>query len=145
MKKLIALILALVMCFALVACGGGTTTPSDTQTPSGNNDQPGKTDQPAASRDADGNGRIDEVTFALPADPVNMLPWDSKGNQRKISYAAIYDTLFDFIDGEYVPNVATGYTEIDDTTWEIKIHDNVKDWEGNALTAEDVVFCREVQ
>lgn len=122
MKKLIALILALVMCFALVACGGNPT-PTNTQTPSGNteqpgktDDQPGKTDQPAASRDADGNGRIDEVTFALPADPVNMLPWDSKGNQRKISYAAIYDTLFDFIDGEYVPNVATGYTEIDETT-----------------------------
>lgn len=149
MKKLIALILALVMCFALVACGGNPT-PTNTQTPSGNteqpgktDDQPGKTDQPAASRDADGNGRIDEVTFALPADPVNMLPWDSKGNQRKISYAAIYDTLFDFIDGEYVPNVATGYTEIDETTWEIKLHDNVKDWEGNALTAEDVVFCYE--
>lgn len=35
MKKLIALILALVMCFALVACGGNPT-PTNTQTPSGN-------------------------------------------------------------------------------------------------------------
>ena len=124
MKKLIALLLALVMVFALVACGNGGS----------------KDDKKV---DADGNGRIDKVTFALPADPVNLLPWDSKGNQRKISYAAMYDTLFDFINGEYVPNVATGYTEIDETTWEIKIHDNVKDWEGNALTAEDVVFCYE--
>lgn len=146
MKKYLALVLALVMCLSLFA---GCGPKDDTSKDPANSDQPGtstqtpdvKDPEPAASRDADGNGRIDEVSYALPADPVNLLPWDSKGNQRKISYAAIYDTLFDFINGEYVPNVATGYTEIDPTTWEIKIHDNVKDWEGNPLTAEDVKFC----
>ena len=147
MKRCIALILCLIMCLALAACGGdtGTTTPSDAgNTSSGSNtSNPNNTNQTGASRDADGNGRIDKVYYALPADPVNLLPWDSKGNQRKIFYAAIYDTLFDFIDGEYVPNVATGYTEVDELHWEVKIHDNVTDWEGNPLTAHDIVFCYE--
>lgn len=159
MKKAIALILCLLMCFSLVACGdspannagttNGTGTPNNTSTsgqtnnaqPNNNGGQSPAQADAGASRDADGNGRIDKVYYALPTDPVNLLPWDSKGNQRKIFYAAIYDTLFDFIDGEYVPNVATGYTVVDDLHWEVKIHDNVKDWEGNALTAQDIVAC----
>ena len=51
MKKLIALLLALVMVFALVACGGsGSTSTGNTSTPStGNNDTPstGNNDTPA--------------------------------------------------------------------------------------------------
>lgn len=145
-KKYLALFLSLVMCAGLLAgCGPKNTTtdnPSSGNTVTSNpsNDN-GNNNNTTASRDADGNGRIDKVYYALPADPVNLLPWDSKGNQRKISYAAIYDTLFDFINGEYVPNVAIGYTEIDDLHWEVKIHDNVKDWEGNTLDAHDVVTC----
>lgn len=148
MKKTIALLLALVMMFGLVACGNNNAANDNTSTDTGVS-QPADTDanQPAddaaESRDADGNGRIDKVYFALPTDPVNLLPWDSKGNQRKISYAAIYDTLFDFINGEYVPNVAIGYTVVDDLHWEVKIHENVKDWEGNALDAHDIVACYE--
>ena len=141
MKKTIALLLALVMVFALVACGGkdNAETPETPDTPNTPVETP---DAPETeSRDADGNGRIDMVYASLPADPVNLLPWDSKANQRKVFYAAIYDTLFDFINGEYVPNVATGYTEIDDTHWEIKINENVVDWEGNPLTAQDVKTC----
>ncbi|MGN0968325.1 MAG: ABC transporter substrate-binding protein [Oscillospiraceae bacterium] len=146
MKKIIALLLALVMMFGLVACSNSTadnSKTSDNANVSDNANTPNTPDNSGASRDADGNGRIDKVYSALPADPVNLLPWDSKGNQRKIFYAAIYDTLFDFINGEYVPNVATGYTVVDDLHWEVKIHDNVKDWEGNPLNAHDIVFCYE--
>ena len=53
MKKLIALVLALVMlCALFAACGGKTNTPTDntkpgnTDTTPGNNDDPGKTDDP---------------------------------------------------------------------------------------------------
>lgn len=144
MKKIIAMLLALVMVFALVACGNSSDNGNNANDDKGqvsDNGGENNSGNNAESRDADGNGRIDKIYSALPADPVNLLPWDSKGNQRKIFYAAIYDTLFDFIDGEYVPNIATGYTEIDETHWEIKIHDNVYDWEGNHLTASDVVFC----
>lgn len=147
-KKYLALFLSLVMCAGLLAgCGPKNTdnnNPSSgntvTSNPSNDNDNNNNT---AASRDADGNGRIDKVYYALPADPVNLLPWDSKGNQRKIFYAAIYDTLFDFINGEYVPNVAIGYTEVDELHWEVKINENVTDWEGNHLNAHDIVFCYE--
>ncbi|MGI6072501.1 MAG: ABC transporter substrate-binding protein [Lachnospiraceae bacterium] len=125
MKKLLVLFLAMTIILSLAACEGK---------------KPGGEDA-AGKADADGNGRIDKVYMAVSSDPTNLLPWDSKGNSRKIIYTAIYDTLFDFINGEYVPNVATGYEEIDDLHWEVKINDNVKDWEGNALKASDIVHC----
>ena len=138
-KKVFALILCALMCITLFAACNDTTT--NNNTPAAGNSNPPASSPATASRDADGNGRIDKVNFALPEDPVNLFPWDAKANSRKIFYAAIYDTLFDFIGGAYVPNIATGYTEIDELHWEVKIHDNVTDWNGNKLNAHDVVFC----
>lgn len=95
----------------------------------------------AQTNDADGNGRYDSITYALPASPSDMLPWDSSANYKAVIFCAIYDTLFDFIGGEYVPSAAKGYTVVDDLHYQVEIYDNITDWDGNPLTADDVVFC----
>lgn len=145
-KRIIAMLLVLVMIFALVACGadaGNVDNPSDTGTA-----QPGDTGaaQPGtdagSENDKDGNGRYDLVKFAIAADPGDMLPWNEMQNYKKVIFTGLYDTLYDFIDGEYVPSAATGMPEIvDDIYYDIEIYNNIMDWEGNNLTAEDVVFC----
>jgi len=95
----------------------------------------------ASAKDADGNGRYDLVRFAIAADPGDMLPWNEMQNYKKVIFCGLYDTLYDFIDGEYVPSAAKGMPEIvDDIYYDIEIYDNIMDWEGNNLTAEDVVF-----
>jgi ABC-type transport system substrate-binding protein len=117
---------------AFGACGGQDQG-GDTSTPSNKDD--------AASKDADENGRYDKVVAALPADPGDLMPWNAFANQKKPIYQMIYDTLFDFIDGQYVPCIAKEYSETSDLSWDVELFDYVKDWEGNPITADDIVNC----
>ena len=52
MKKAIALLLALVMCFALCACGGSSAPAAPAAQPSSGSSEPAKSDAPAAPAEA---------------------------------------------------------------------------------------------
>lgn len=84
--------------------------------------------------------RYEYVAFAIGSDPGDLSPWDFKSGQKEYIYTIIYDYLFDYIDGEYVPCVAKGYTEVDDLHWDVEIFDYVHDYQGNPITAQDIVF-----
>ncbi len=64
-------------------------------------------------------------------------------NVKPEIYQAIYETLFDIEDGVYVPRLAKGYKEIDETHWEVELYDNIYDHAGNHITADDVVYSYE--
>ena len=93
------------------------------------------------SVDADKNGRVDHIAIAIPTDPQELLPWNCKANSKTAIYKAIYDTLFDYIDGEYVPRAAKSYTVIDGLHTQVDMYDYITDWKGNNITAQDVVDC----
>lgn len=54
----------------------------------------------------------------------------------------VYDNLFKFDtkDSSFQPNLATGYEQVDDLTYVITLRDDVKFWDGNPMTADDVVY-----
>lgn len=112
MKKLLALFVAVVMVFAL------TTTAF-----------------------ADGDYR--KVNVAVNSDPESLAPWGGATVGGKVSVlASIYEPLFalEQIGGDPIPAIASGYEQVDDFTYNIKLFENVYDTQGNHITASDVVF-----
>ncbi len=129
MKKWIALVLSIVLVLSLAACGG--TTGGDKET------------EASASRILD-NGRYDKVIMALQEGPEDLEPDGYNGGPRFNWISLVYETLFDNEIGlgqGFRPCIAESYEEVDGgKAWLIKIRDGVKDWNGNAITANDVKY-----
>lgn len=85
-----------------------------------------------------GNGET--LTVSLPEEPTSL-----DGNYDTLVVPAqvnanLYDGLFTFNeDLEPVPNLATGYTQPDDTTYEMELRDDVTFHDGSKFTSADVV------
>lgn len=148
MKRTLALILALLLTLSLCACNPEDKAPDKEQSSQNNSEVvvgtgDGSLDSVIADSDidADGNGRVDYISIAIPTDPQELLPWNCKANSKTAIYKAIYDTLFDYIDGEYVPRAAKSYTVIDGLHTQVELYDYITDWEGNNITAKDVEEC----
>ena len=149
MKKLLALLLALVMVFALVACGE--------KTPADQPENPGIADElenQGAQEDLENTENIDntytkdEMVLAV-GTATTLTPWGTK-NGTPGAYE-VYEMLYECdAKGEMYPLLA-------DATYEgtlmpgcdheegsgvyiVKIYDYIKDHKGNAITAEDVAF-----
>lgn len=84
--------------------------------------------------------RYDKITVALGSDPADLGPTGYGDISAQYVLPNIWEALFDFRDNEYVPILAKGYTEVDDTHWDVELYDYIKDSAGNAITADDVVF-----
>jgi len=119
MKKLFAMLLAMVMLFSLAACGNNS----------------GSGDKTVLE-----NGRFSNVTVAVSSEIQNLLPSNGNGNPKAAFYWNIYESLFDYNeDLELVPDLAKGYEVIDETHWHVHLFETIYDSEGNHITAEDVV------
>ena len=138
MKKIttrtLALFLALITCFALAACG---STPSgggnSAEAPSTNTSD--TTDSPAAA------DKYIKVVIAGPSDPGNYLPFSADNAIRTTYQYFIYENLFDmFTTEELTPTLATGYERVGDGVYRVTIHDNIYDYNGEHITAEDVAY-----
>ena len=85
--------------------------------------------------------RLDTVTIAVQSEITTWTPWQSPQGRNAL-LLNIYEPLYHYQDGyELVPVLAKGYTDDDDTHTTVEIWDNIADFEGNAITAEDVVYC----
>ncbi len=123
MKKVIAFLLVTVMALSLFAGCGGDTSTSGTSS-SGNGDGP-RTD----------------ISIAMAADAGTFNPYASSADGfMKVKYN-VYQALFYLTpEKELHPVIAESYEQIDDTTYRVKLKENVHDSENNPITAEDVVF-----
>ncbi len=144
MKKLIAVLLFLTMALSVLA--GCTVEPAveapATEAPA--TEAPATevpaTEEPVAEEPTL-PARYPKITIALASDPIDMTPLDYNGKPE--TYQLIYETLFDLEGGVYVPRLAKGYKEIDETHWEVELYDNIYDHAGNHITADDVVYSYE--
>ncbi|MCD7832978.1 MAG: ABC transporter substrate-binding protein [Lachnospiraceae bacterium] len=84
-------------------------------------------------------GRLDQVTIYVAGEVSTWTPWQpNRGRDAMID--VIYEPLFYYSDGfELVPCLAKEWYEEDDTHFVVTIYDYITDFDGNNLTASDVV------
>lgn len=154
--KLSFLMAMLVIASLLLSACGDTKTPTATEVapvvteeapvateeaPVATEEAPAATEEaPAATEEAPAApARYPKLTLGLANDPVDLTPLNYNGKPE--IYQLIWENLFDLESGEYIPRLAKGYTEIDELHWEVELYDYIYDWEGNHITADDVLFA----
>lgn len=133
------------------ACGSGSKGETGTQTtadPAAAATEAASVAAPVADlnrRISTSTDRYDKISIGMISDPKDLSPLSLGGsNSQLYIFYSIYEPLFDYRDNEYVPILAKGYEEVDDTHWRVEIYDYIYDSEGNHITADDVVYSYEV-
>lgn len=133
MKKLTALVLALVMVL-LVGCGGAAETQAPAQ--SGQSTET-KTDAPAAAE----SGRTD-INLALNQVAETLNPYATNSLIDYQIHYQTYEGMFFYTDaGEFLPRVCKEFS-VDETgtKYTVTLNDGVKFHNGKDVTAEDVAW-----
>lgn len=148
MKKItraLALLLSLVMVLSLFsACGGGGE--------SGGQEDKETTPPETLIQEAGGvvegeatTTQVNKIRVALTNNSFDVSPFAGPSGARDWFVNNLYASLFcqPYFGAsleELQPWVAESYTKIDDLTYTIKLRENVVDNQGNAITADDVIF-----
>src|SRR6056297_3250408 len=84
------------------------------------------------------------VTIGLTADPSHLYPLAGEELSSNIMYYHLYDPLVKRSpDLTFGPGLAESWENVDETTWRFKLREGVTFHNGNAFTADDVVFTVE--
>lgn len=136
----------LALCLVATAC---STDPAEDTTTTAPTDGDGATTTEAptdttAPSDGDGSddGDGETVRFLMAENFwADWAPYSSTALSQKRLERQIYDYLVDFPTGDLSqpePSLATSWTQVDDTTWEFTLRDDVVFHDGSPLTGEDV-------
>ena len=133
-RRLTALLLAVVMILALTACGGGTAPTKDDAAQGGT----------ASADPAPAASTKDNLVIALPGEPQSLDPYAHSMYYNFMASTLIYDTLIGKdADGNIIPKLAKSLDFTDDLTIHAVLRDDVTFHNGAKLTAEDVKFSLE--
>jgi len=143
MKKLLALLLAVIMLLALTACGSAGT--GNTETPQASQNSAGTTEtkpaEDSASAQPAAEEKKDEVVIGFTSVPSNYDPLNGFSSGVQILYSALVQTNSAM---DVVADLATDYTISDDAlTYTFTLREDAKFSDGTAITPEDVVFSYE--
>ena len=84
------------------------------------------------------------VTIGLTADPSHLYPLAGEELSSNIMYYHLYDPLVKrSADLTFGPGLAESWENVDETTWRFTLREGVTFHNGNAFTADDVVFTVE--
>lgn len=134
-RRRIGTVIILSACLVLSACGSSGTNEAATAA--------------AAGESAAGGGVVDKsILNVAGSDPEDVAPFKTDKGTKGLMWS-VYESLYDLdpdtgelcpvlVDGSRGEN--NGYTIVDDTTYEIYIHDDIYDHAGNHVTASDVAF-----
>ena len=139
MKKMLAMLLAVVMVLSLAACGNTeTTTTTEGANQSGQSNQGGE-----VVKTEDGKT---VVKIGLSGSVTEVAPYASTNEYAEPIRNTIFETLFvkpTISSTETIPVIGKSWEWVDEYTASIEIFDYVHDVDGNEITAEDVVFSYE--
>ena len=159
MKKITAILLALVLCLALAACGGNKDEVS-----TGGAEQPASTGSESTPAAPGGNapaatagesavlpGQAIEapegakfadsivIQLEMPNTVVDPLHPSGGGGGQVLVYRCVMDTLISrTIDGDFLPDLATEWSTDDYQTYHFKLRDDVTWHNGQKFTAQDI-------
>lgn len=142
MKKLFALLLAVIMVLSMAACGA--ETPAEPQ------ETLGKTYEELERVEA-GNETVavdettkfkEELIIGIDAALVTLNPAENNSTAGGEYDMVAYDRLLYYNEdtAEFEPELATEWTWIDNKTLELKLRDDVTFSDGSKFTADDVVY-----
>ena len=153
MKKLIALLLALVMVFALCACGGSKTEAPKTETKTDAPKTETKTDAPKAEAPAatalpdQGSGEYEAsdetLVVANKGNPTTLCHLTATAvSANNATLSSMYDRLvdYDYENNDVKPMLAESWERIDDTHVRFHLRKDVVSHAGDPFTASDVIF-----
>jgi peptide/nickel transport system substrate-binding protein len=125
--------LAVVACAVVLACA-----PRDAPTRSPSQ----QSANPAPAQGQSAPGQRTQVRIAYTTDIPSMFPYANSSSPDYARWSQIYDTIsrLELDKLEYVPLLAESWRVADPNTWEIKLKRDVKFHNGNAFTADDVLF-----
>lgn len=84
------------------------------------------------------------IRIALTQDILSLDPIKTTDIFSEAVLRCVYTSLYDFDENlKLRPKLVKTATVVDDRTWRVEIHDNVKFQDGSALTTDDVVFSIE--
>ena len=132
MKKLLAMLLAVVMVLSLAACGSGKPA---ADTPAA--------DAPAASGAASAGDGKTTVHVALSGSVTEVAPYAATNEYAEPIRNTVYETLFvkpTVSSTETIPVIGKSWEMVDDYPARVEIFDYVHDVDGNPITASDVVY-----
>ncbi len=152
MKKILAMLLALVMVFGLVACGNNADTPANNDQPTNNvqntTEDENQNVQQAGSTEAEKGTPVDRdhaygtLVLGTTESSGGFDRTGTHGNGTLIAINQVWDSLFiinsDTLEVE--PLMVKEYEWIDDTTLHIVLHDNIVSASGEKITAADVIY-----
>ena len=135
MKKVLALVLAAAMALSMVACGGGSTT-----TTSGSTATSGAASTGTAAAASDGTLKlILSTTDGSSTDDKVPIPWLNRTMPTNLMFRSLF--IADSTLNEVSPDLAESYEVSEDgLTYTITLKDGLKWSDGEALTADDVLW-----
>ena len=144
MKRLLAIVLALMMVLSLAACGNSSGgTPANDNANNGTNQGSTQQDNSVVEQQAAQSDFVAEKIVYQTEDPVSLVPFGgSKGEGPGALMHSIYQTLGnrDKFGGEFKGILMEKWTEIDPRTYEVKLYENIYDTNHNQIDANDVKF-----
>ena len=129
MKKFISMLLAMIMVLSLVACGGGESAEGE---------QPGGEEQKTETM-------VEGGAFVMAIEEsINSLVWynNNSTDQGEQVFQSLYDPLWNMnLDGTMDFYLAESCEISEDgCTYTVKMRDGVKWHDGEAVTADDVIY-----
>ena len=131
-KRIIALLSAMIIILSLAACGGSGNSGSSASAP-------------ASSGSAAAGSDYKKLVMSSASYPGNYLPFNADNSVRQTCALFFYENLFDMFgeNGSLRPVIAESYERTAEGTYVVKIRQNVHDHNGEPINANDVVFCFE--
>lgn len=138
MKKIVALLMAVLMMFSLIGCQSGGSASSGAPAS-------GSTGGAAASTPA--GSHPNELTVAISIDAGSLNPYDRLENVGRQTWAPVYESLFAYGEGDLVPTpilVDSYEFSEDQKELTLQLKQGVLFHNGQEMKAEDVLFSFEM-
>lgn len=143
MKRLLAVVLAVVMLMSLAACGSNTAAPTTAAT---NTPAQTQAPQPAETEATEAPVKmVDSLTIAITKDENTLSPFTYVSGTGLTANRLIYDTLFTTdLNNNVIPwMVEDDYEVVDSKAFTLTLKEGLKFHNGNPVTPEDIKFSFE--